>query len=166
MTSRVYIICVCFSAVLSCSKKENEPAGLPVDYNKGVPSRITVTDPLTVNITEKISLKWNAGNNSFVKDEDYYKYVTDKNAIQAIANSTASTKDLHVKICTKNTANLKVGDIAFLYLLENHHFHLFDCLNMQFDTIDSQCNLPNNLLDYLEENRKEVSSKIKQCISP
>lgn len=122
-------------------------------------------DTLLVRISDNIILKWDKKSNSLIKDEDYVNILKDKKKIYSVMNFIKEKENLAIKICSKKSANLKNGDIAFTYLYENQRIPAFRCFNFQFDFIENKCQFPEGLLDYLEENRQETSEKIHNCIS-
>lgn len=169
MTKISYILLLFPLLFLSCSKEDKNIISnnnLPIQQNQNIPGNIikTKADTIVLKITENISLKWDVNNNSIIKDSNYYKYLKNKNTIHLIADNIDSTTDLNIKICSKKTNNLKIGDVAFLYLWENRKFYLFKCLKLQFDAIGENCKIPENLLDYIEKNRQTVQKKVVECI--
>lgn len=162
-------ICLLFFALFTffcCSqKKENIAYAEKINQNRqenNIEKAIT-NDTLTINIDKDIILKWNIKKSEFIKDSNFYKYLQNTEILKKISKNILSENDLNVKICTKNTQNLKTGDIAFLYLWKNQKLSLFKCLNIQFDVVNDDCKIPEYLLDYIEKNRKMVYNKVSEC---
>lgn len=134
------------------------------DLNGTTDANKLISDMVLVKIADNIALKWNKKSNSLIKDSNYYNYLKNKNTLRLITESIASTADLGVLVCSKKKGHLKVGDVAFLYLLENRKFYLFQCLKIQFDVLDKDCKIPRFLLDYIDKNRHTVGKKVSECM--
>lgn len=119
---------------------------------------------VSIDFSDKYQLLWDKEKNAFVKNENYNNYLKNNNILKEIAKNIADDKVLDFKFeCVRET-NLKLGDLAFLYLMENNKIYLFQCLERQFDVIDSDCKIPVGLFDYVDKNRKLVSEKVVGCL--
>ncbi|MBL1223358.1 hypothetical protein JET18_21130 [Chryseobacterium sp. L7] len=166
MKKNISILFLIPFAFFCCSQKKENIAiadKIPQNVHEKHIKKEIINDTLTVKIDKDILLKWNVRENEFVKDTNFYKYSKNNQALKKIAESILSENDLHVKICTKKTSNLKTGDIAFLYLWKNQKIYIFKCLKIQFDVINENCKIPEYLLDYIEKNRMTVHNKVIEC---
>ncbi|QAR30262.1 hypothetical protein EQP59_02250 [Ornithobacterium rhinotracheale] len=116
---------------------------------------------ISISFENGIILHWNAVTHQFIKVEEYKKILNDNKKINLLIEGIKNNEDLNIDICSKKT-RLKKGDIAFLFLLKNNKIEIFLCLKRQFDTID-ECGIPCGLMDFLEQNRIDVSEKIHRC---
>ncbi|PUB34712.1 hypothetical protein C8J95_102380 [Elizabethkingia sp. YR214] len=165
---KLFTICLFFAPLIffGCSQK-NESKISQIEkrqIRETKKEKYNSSNIIIVNFDNKITLKWDAAHNMLVKDTSYYEILKNKKKIEIISNSISNNEDLKVKVCSKEEANLKKGDVAFLYLLENQKIYLFSCLKLQFDVINKNCKYPVNLLNYIEKQRFKVQKQIKSCI--
>lgn len=164
---KLFTICLFFTPLIffGCSQK-NESKISQIEKRQTRETKkeeYNTSNIIIVNFDNKIALKWDVVNNTLIKDATYYEILKNKKKIEIISNSISNNEDLKVKVCSKE-ANLKKGDVAFIYLLENQKIYLFSCLKLQFDVINKNCKYPVNLLNYIENQRFKVQKEIKSCI--
>ena len=164
---KIYVILLLF--IMVCSRGDyliyNAVKGRVLDSKNHISNQIfnqKIKDSvISVSFEDGIILHWNTITHQFIKVEEYKKILNDNKKISLLIENIKNNEDLNIDICSKETG-LKKGDIAFLFLLKNNKIELFLCLKRQFNTID-ECGIPGGLLDFLEQNRINVSEKIRQC---
>lgn len=149
-----------------CSQKGNKatiiksPAKQSIEPKK----KDIVQDTITIVFDSGIQLKWDVVKKQIVKDSYYKEILKSKKKLEIIANKISNTEDLKINVCSKKTADLKKGDVAFIYLHENRKIYLFSCLKMQFDVMNENCKYPDELLDYIDKNRTKVQKQVLDCM--
>lgn len=123
------------------------------------------SDTIHINISKDIILLWNKNQNSLIKNQDYNDILKNKDKTSLVVEFVKKNNDLGISLCSKTTANLKDGDIAFIYLYENQKIPAFKCFKIQFDFIQNNCKVPEGLMDYVEKNRNNVSEDIQSCLN-
>ncbi|PQA89888.1 hypothetical protein B0A69_21635 [Chryseobacterium shigense] len=152
--------------LFGCFKKESRMFIKKSIVNESIESEKNdvVQDVIAIIFDKGVQLKWNVVKNKIIKDSTYNEILKDKKKIEILVNNISNNEDLKIKLCSKKTATLKKGDIAFIYLYENKKIYLFTCLKTQFDVVNEACEYPDELLDYIEKNRFKVQKQIGDCI--
>lgn len=104
---------------------------------------------------------WDISKETIIKDDNYFKILNNKGNIDKIIEDISSTEVITNSICGKNKS-FKKGDIAYIFLRENRLISDYKCLHRQFD-VYSSCVYPEQLLNYIEENREFVKNNVKDC---
>lgn len=149
---------------LSCTKNEQPAETENTETTVKSTSIESKQNIVPIQFSEKYILLWDKEKQAFVKNENYNNYLKSNEILKEIAKSISNDKVLDFKFECIREANLKIGDLAFLYLMENHKIYLFKCLERQFDVMDSDCKIPVGLFDYVDKNRNLVSEKVEKCL--
>lgn len=163
-----HLIFLFIISLLSCQNKKSENRG---SFNQTITNQIEKnnlagkSDTIHINISKDILLVWNKNKNTFIKNKDYNDILKNKDKVSLVVEFVKKNNDLGISFCSKTSANLKEGDIAFIYLYENQRIPAFKCFKIQFDFIQNNCEIPEGLMDYVEKNRNNVSANIKRCLN-
>lgn len=155
-------------SLLSCQNKKSENRG---SFNQTTINQTEKddlegkSDTIHINISKDIILLWNKNQNTLIKNQDYNDILKNKDKTSLVVGFIKKNKDLGISLCSKTSANLKDGDIAFIYLYENQQIPAFKCFNIKFDFIQNNCKIPEGLMDYVEKNRDNVSEDIQSCLN-
>ncbi len=165
MKHLIFLLIISF---LSCQNKKSENR---VSFNQTTINQIEKhdlpgkSDTIHINISKDIVLIWNKNKNTLLKDQDYNDILNNKDKTSLVVEFVKKNKDLGISLCSKTSANLRDGDIAFIYLYENKKIPAFKCFKIQFDFIQNNCKIPEGLMDYVEKNRNNVSENIQSCLN-
>lgn len=117
-----------------------------------------------VELSSDIKFTWDSANKIIVKDSLFKSIRKDYPSkkikiIELIKDSKATS----LKVCSQNLT-LRKGDLAFLLIEEFELIPYFEIFKLQFDVYEQNCPFPLGLSEYINNNRVEVYSKVKDYI--
>ncbi|WP_128330594.1 hypothetical protein [Apibacter sp. HY039] len=126
------------------------------------PKEVETEEIIPVKISAKVSLNWNTITNTIERDSTYNTIKADKEKLKYLLNNIINEEKLNIKVCSKKEF-LRKGYIAFIYLMRLNYIQPVQCLKLQFYTFESDCQYFLGLLDYIENNREDVSRRVNLC---